>query len=272
MNVNSRRARWLLLLSPMLLAAAPVPPDSTDARAIMDAVHARDTGDRVVAHMKMSIDEVGGRERERRLRTRSMEFPEGTRSLMLFDQPAEVRNTGLLSIDYDDGARADDQWLFLPALHRTNRIAPSGKSEPFMGTDFSYSDLTRQDPAQYELSLVAAQVLVDGEPCWKIEATPRTERLRDETGYSRMHLWISKEKKMALQVQAWLADGRSVKYLKSSQVRPVDGVWIAHELTARLVRDGKVRSTTVLELSHVRLNVEAVTDADFTQRRLEQGL
>ena len=32
---------------------------------------------------------------------------------MRFSAPADVKNTGLLSVDYDDGAKDDDQWLYL---------------------------------------------------------------------------------------------------------------------------------------------------------------
>ena len=42
--------------------------------------------------------------------------------------PGDVANTGLLSIDYDDGAKDDDQWLYLPSLKKTTRIS-SGDNE-----------------------------------------------------------------------------------------------------------------------------------------------
>ena len=261
-----------LIAGGLAAPAEALAPETVNPRAIMDAVFARDTGDKIVGQMQIHVDEVGGRAREQRLRTRSMEFEGGTRSLMIFDAPNEVRNTGLLTIDYDDGGRSDDQWLFLPALHRTNRIATSHKSESFMGTDFSYSDLTRQDPNQYEFELVKPSVKVDGQECWKIAATPKSDTVRAETGYTRTVMWVSKAKLMTVQAQAWLADGQSQKLMKSTDVRQIDGIWIAHELTARLVRAGEVRSTTVMKLSHLRLNSDAVSETDFTQRRLEQGL
>ena len=61
---------------------------------------------------------------------------------MIFESPSDVQNTGLLSVDYD-GAKDDDQWLYLPSLHKATRISSGDKSGSFMGTDFTYSDMTQ---------------------------------------------------------------------------------------------------------------------------------
>ena len=76
-----------------------------------------------------------------------MEFDKGTRQLMMFESPADVRNTGMLSIDYKDGNKDDDQWLYLPSLNKSTRISSGDKSGSFMGTDLSYADMTRADQA-----------------------------------------------------------------------------------------------------------------------------
>ena len=51
------------------------------------------------------------------------------------ETPADVKDTGFLTYDYDDESRDDDQWLYLPALKKTKRIASSDKSGSFMGSD-----------------------------------------------------------------------------------------------------------------------------------------
>ena len=88
--------------------ALAVTPDTTDAKAIMDAVEGQAKLDKIKSRIVMSITDKAGRKRERTVRSMSMVFPGGTRQLMLFESPADVRNTGLLSVDYDDGAKDDD--------------------------------------------------------------------------------------------------------------------------------------------------------------------
>jgi hypothetical protein len=123
-------------------SAMAVAPDSTDPNAIMDGVFARETGDKLSSKMIMVIKDKSGRERKRELNVRSMNFKEGSKSFMRFSAPADVKNTGLLSVDYDDGAKDDDQWLYLPSLRKSTRIASTQKSGSFMGTDFYYADMT----------------------------------------------------------------------------------------------------------------------------------
>src|SRR5574341_1158535 len=62
-----------------------------------------------------------------------------TKTMIIFLAPADVRGTGLLT--WEQKAREDDQWLYLPASGKERRIAASGKKNKFMGTDFAYEDL-----------------------------------------------------------------------------------------------------------------------------------
>ena len=274
MATADRIARIFPILVALCLPrmSGAVSPGETDPKVIMQTVEERETGDLQLSRMQITIRDKAGRERTRVVQGRTMSFEGGTRQLIFFESPADVRNAGMLSIDYDDGDATDDQWLYLPSLKRTTRISSSDKSGSFMGTDMTYSDMTSKDSDDYDYTLVEASVDVGGEACWKIEATPKSDATRSETGYTKTVMWVSKAKLMTLQAQAWLTDGQSQKLMKSTEVRMIDGVWIAHELTARLMRAGEVRSTTVMKLSHLRLNTAGVTEADFTQRRLEQGL
>ena len=47
-----------------------------------------------------------------------------------------------------------------------------------MGSDFSYADLSRSDPNDYELKLLDPAAKVDGEECWLIEETPKTAKAK----------------------------------------------------------------------------------------------
>lgn len=245
---------------------------TSDPRAIMTAVEERATGDRMTARLSIAIADKAGRERTRAVQIRAMEFDGGRKQLMLFEAPADVRNAGLLSIDWDDGNKADDQWLYLPSLAKTTRISGADRSGSFMGTDLTYADMTARDPDRYDYTLVEANVEVDGEACWLIEARPKSDEEKAETGYLKTQVWVSKEKLLPVQIKAWVTEGKKLKYTKFSDVRKVGEVWMAHQIVVRTVRDGQAESTSTLVFSDVVMDAADVTAEDFTERRLEKGL
>jgi outer membrane lipoprotein-sorting protein len=266
----------LLLAAIMLVVFVPsawgLSPDTTDPKAIMDAVDNQPKSNKSTARMEMTIADASGASRVRAVQTRSMVFPEGTRQLILFESPADVRNTGLLTVDYDDGEKVDDQWLYLPSLRKSTRIASSAKSGSFMGSDLSFADMTRQDPNQYSYSIVKQSAKVGGDDCWKIEARPQTAKAIEETGYVKSHVWVSKDKLAPVQAKNWIREGKKIKLIKFGQLKKIGEVWVPHKISARTMQNGKPVSTTVLAFSGVTQDNPDVKESDFTQRRLEQGL
>ncbi len=263
---------WLLLSGATAHAQGTIPASSTDARAIMTVVEKRDLGDRMTARMQFDVDSKSGGHRQRLVQSRTLNAPGVRKQLLLFESPADVRNIGLLTWDYDDGTKSDDQWLYLPALHRSSRITQNDRSGPFMGTDLSYCDMTRKDPSQYEYKLLNPSVKVGDEECWLIEVKPATPKEQKETGYLRSEAWISKSKLVPLQSKIFLADGQRIKYMQFKDIQKLDGIWTTMEILARVVKGNEVISTTVIKFSDVKYNQPTVTEAEFSERRLEQGL
>lgn len=265
-------AAGVLLLTGGPALAGAVSASETDPSVIMHAVEARETGDKQVSRLEITIQDSSGRERTRVLQSRSMAFDGGNKQLLIFESPADVKNAGLLSIDYKAASATDDQWLYLPSLGRSTRIASGDKSGSFMGTDLTYADMTSKDPDAYTYVMVDANAEVDGEPCWQIEATPKTDKEKAETGYMKTQLWVSKSKLMTLQAKAWVISGKRLKYTKFSDIEQIDGVWVPKTVTVRTMRNSELESQSILRLSEVELNGADVSDADFTEQRLERGL
>ena len=187
---------------------ASISPDTTDPKVIMEAVESRLRADRTKARTILRITDGSGRVRERVVRSWGMDRPDGELQLMIFESPADVRNTGLLSVDHKDGNKDDDQWLYLPSLKKATRISSGDKSGSFMGTDLTYADMTRADPAHYQYKLLKQSVQVGGEDCWLIGAKPITAKAKEETGYLKTMVWVSKSKLVTLQVKAWVIEGK----------------------------------------------------------------
>jgi hypothetical protein len=276
--IPTRHQPFLVALATLAVAslgansARAITPDSTDARAISQAVESRDDGDRVTAELSMTISDDGGRTRTRRLRQFRLKFGEGKKLLLQFEAPADMRNTSFLSFDYRDDERDDDQWLYLPSLHKTTRIASGNTADSFLGSDMSFADLTSRNVDKYDHRLLERSVQVDGEDCWLVESTPRNEREQKRTGYLKTHSWISKSKVLVIRAKSWLASGKKLKYTRVADIRNIDGVWTPHEISVKTVRDGSVISSTVLRYSSVKYGDPGVTSARFNEAGMrEQG-
>jgi hypothetical protein len=264
-------ALTLLAFTPLAgVAAADTPATTSDPAAIMKAVHDRNAGDRMSARLRMTITGSGSA-RVRTMLMRSAKFVGGRKRVILFDGPADVRNTGLLTTDFDAGGREDDQWLYLPSLHQATRIATTRRSGSFVGSDFSFADLTLPEPARYRHRLLRQTDPLDGEDCWVIESIPIDDSLEAETGYLRAETWVAKSTLLPVRIKAAMRRERS-KYIALGGVRVIQGIATPSTITARVVFEGKVESQTVLEQSDVRYDDPGVGDDEFTTQRLERGL
>ena len=98
--------------------------------------------------LQMILRNSQGQESKRLIRLKTLEIDgDGDKSLSIFDTPRDVKGTAFLSFTH--AIKADDQWLYLPALKRVKRISSSNKSGPFMGSEFAFEDLSSQEVEKY---------------------------------------------------------------------------------------------------------------------------
>ncbi len=260
----------------LLLVAARVDSqlasDEVDAGRILRAARDREPSLKVSARIRMTIRRPGEAPRHRTMRSWASRFAGGARTLIIFESPANLRNMGLLTVDYFGTSRADEQWLYMPALGRTSRISSAVRAGSFAGSDFSFADFTLPDPERYEARLVDADATVGDESAWHIAITPRDAATRRETGYERAELWIGKRSLLALRSKAYAARGGATKYIQAAGLRQIEGVWIPQRLVARTVRAGELVSETVLEQLDISVNDASFDESLFTPSRLERGL
>ena len=253
-----------------LVAAQAAPAAGPGGREIMERVDARDTGDNAVQDMEMILIDKGGHERVRNLRSFRRDVGEDTQSILFFLSPADVRETGFLTYDYDGAERDDDQWLYLPALKKTKRIASGDKSGSFMGSDFSYADMTDRELDFYDYELLQEDE-VDGYAVWIVQAIPNNEKEIEETGYTRSIFFVRKDNDVVIRAKSWVKKGERNKYMEVKRLDRIDGIWVPTEIHMTTKKDSATLHKTVLKASNVRFNQE-IDEGEFTVRRLEKGL
>ncbi|MCP5055364.1 MAG: outer membrane lipoprotein-sorting protein [bacterium] len=262
-----------LLALTLALSAVPSPiaaAEELDGRAIMERVDARDDGDTGTSDTRMVLIDKRGKKRERNLRSFFKDFGEDTHQVLFFLSPADVKDTGFLTYDYDGNERDDDQWLYLPALQKTKRIAGGDKSGSFMGSDFTYADLSDRPLDSYDYELMK-EVEVGGVMTWQVEAIPNNEKEVEETGNSRSIYFVRQDNFMVVRSVSWTEKRGRLKYMEVTKLEQIDGIWTAIELQMTTKKGKKTLHKTELFISKVRFNQE-LGDELFTVRGLEKGL
>ena len=242
-----------------------------NGREIMEKVNARDTGDRSITEMEMILIDKKGKKRVRKLKTFGLEKGKDSLSLMFFLSPADVRNTGFLTFDYDESGKDDDQWLFLPALRKTKRIAAGDKSGSFMGSDLNYSDMTSPDLNLYEYTLMK-ETEVKGQKVWQIKAVPKTKAEAEKSGYSKSVVFIRQDNYVMIRGVRWVHKKKRNKYLDVRKLEKIDGIWVSTELHVTTKSGKKTLHKTILKQKNVHFNQDEVNEDLFSIRRLEKGL
>jgi len=263
-------AAILVLISATILAATLVFAGGPKARAIMEKVDARDDGDNMTADMEMILIDKRGKKRVRRIHAFNKDKGEDTFKLMFFLEPADVKDTAFLTYDYDDANKDDDQWLYLPALRKTKRIASSDKTNSFMGSDFSYADMTERALENYNYKLLK-EMEVRGHKTWLIESLPRTKLVIDQYGYNKSILFVRQDNFVVVRAVHWVNEGKRLKYMDVKRLEFIDSIWQPTEIHMTTKKGKQTLHKTIMKWHNVKFNQNLGEDL-FTVRRMEKGL
>ncbi len=266
------RMRRLLVPVILLLCAVilPVQAQALTPREIMEKVDARDDGDNITIDSEMVLIDKNGHERTRLLKSFIKDKGTDTWRAQFFIEPADVRDTAFLTYDYYSGEKDDDQWLYLPELHKTKRIASSDKSSAFMGSDFSYADMNRRVLDEWSYKLLKEST-VDGHQVWLVETTPVSKVVEERYGYTKSVLFVRQDIYYPIRAVHWLKDGGKIKYMEVKELKQIDGVWVATETHMKTTKNKQTTHKTILRWSNVKMNQE-LDEGMFTVRRIEKGL
>jgi len=268
MNIKIVTAVFITALFSMI--TLPIYATDLSGREIMERVDARDEGDRKVSDMTMTLIDKRSKRRIRTIRSYSMMRGTDELSAMFFLSPADVKNSAFLTYDYDENNRDDDQWLYLPALRKSKRIAASDKSGSFMGSDFNYSDMTDRDLDAYNYK-VLKEMKVGTQMTWVIESIPRSQEEIDETGYKKSLIFVRQDNYMPIRGIRWVDKGSEIKYLDVPEVKQVDGIWVALKMTMTTKKGKSTLHRTEMTFANIHFNQD-IDASMFTVRRIEKGI
>lgn len=197
--------------------------------------------------------------------------PDGSRTRMLarFREPPAIRGEAVLILE-----RSRDQTevlVYLPAYRKVRRVAPQTQRTSFMGSAFSYADLTPPHAADYEQRLLRSERCPGASgTCHVVESRPASDAVRERCGTTRLLHWIRTDTLVTVGAELFGLDGQLWKRLVASDVQLVDRAarrWLP--LIVR-IEDVRARRHAELRLSEVRANA-GVDDGLFFPNRLDRN-
>jgi outer membrane lipoprotein-sorting protein len=236
--------------------------NAQDATSIMSAAKNRVQSDTISSRSRMVITARNGSTSERVIDQYSKDGPNGGRTLIVFQQPANVAGTRFLTMDTASGGT--DQWIFLPELGRVRRIAASESSGRFMGTDFSYDDISAVDrDVSLDTHRLLREEALNGRQCYVVESIPKDSSFQ----YSKTISYVDKERNLIYKVELYNRRGELVKLMEMSDFRDVQGRLTPMQTKISTVGAG---TSTTIFLEIMKYD-DPIPEAVFTTTYLETG-
>ncbi len=208
--------------------------------------------------MRLVSKDGGERIREMTMTRRNLREGGEQRYFIFFHRPPDVRDLAFLVWKYP--GRDDDRWLYIPALKLVRRIAASDKHTSFVGSDFSYEDVSGREPEEDTHKLFREEK-VGARDAYVVESVPREPGSAD---FSRKLSWIDKTTGLPLKEEYYDRRGDLARVFTGEELKEVQGFWT---VTRRVMKNVQSGHRTEVALDELRYNLKLSLDL-FSERAL----
>jgi len=249
-----------LLAAGLLLAGLAL---ALSGAEVMQKVAAKPRPATMHGKMEMRLVDKHGRELTRVLETWSKQEGDVEKKLIKFLAPADVKGTSFLVISRNG---QDEMKLYLPALKRVRRIAGGQKKGSFMGSDFSYDDISNLGKIEvddYENKLLREEEL-NGAKTYVVEARPKAGV---DSSYDKQVLWVRADDFVPVRIEFY-QKGKLVKVMTLDHVQKFAGGKYLMP-THMVMENVKSKHKTELTMSDLELDVD-IPDSVFSERFMKR--
>jgi outer membrane lipoprotein-sorting protein len=248
----------LILMTTVGQPSAAVASDATEIIQKSQAAFF-EAGQDVKARIKMTLMTREGQQRLRELTMLRKNFSAGEQKYFLyFHNPADV--SGTIFMVYKYPVKDDDRWLFIPALNLVQRVAARDSRSSFVGSDFSYEDISGRD-VEADTHRVVRNETLGSRQTVVMESVPTRE-----ADYAKKLSWIDQVTFLPLKEEYYDVQGALYKVFTADEIRDVQGLPTA---TKRMMTNVKTGHKTEVVLEAVAYNV-GLGDEVFTERALRR--
>jgi len=183
-----------------------------------------------------------------------------------FHKPRDVKRMTFMVWKYPK--KEDDRWIFIPAVDLIRRIAADDKRSSFVGSDFTYEDVSGRDADSDTHTLLREEKLGD-KNVYVIQSIPKAA-----TDYTKRLSWIDKKSFLPLKEEYYDAQEQLSRVFtadKIEDIRAGEGkeMQIFPTITKRVMKNVKTGHRTEVTYSSVSYNL-GLKDKDFSERRMRR--
>lgn len=248
------RSSAVLLAAALLLPAGAIATDDIPAEALV--IEAFDAIPKNPFTAKITVSSSEFEPRELQMNRKYVDGAHG--SYLEVTGPDELEGIRFLFLERKD--QPNEQFIKVKASRNPVRVQEGIRTQPFLGSAFYVSDLVLPDLDRYTYKYVGKDV-VGGRSVTLVEMTPKNPA---EEVYAKTVLALDPKDKLILRREFFDADGNRVKVWTVDKVEQIDGIW---SLTGQEMKDLKANTTSRLDVSEVKFNVE-LPDMMFTPKYL----
>lgn len=186
-------------------------------------------------------------------------------TLLFVSEPLSDKGSTLLSYEYEQRNRDNDNWLYLPALGKVKRvIASDNEGGSVFGSEFSVETTENAEARKiYEYTYkYIEESTFQNRPVWVVEMTPTPERAK-KTRYEKIVLWIDKETAIPLK-EDYYRNGKIHRQKTQSNIKKIDNVNVALTVVMNNLSTSRISQMDHMSMRH---DVE-IPDEYFSQRVL----
>jgi hypothetical protein len=217
-------------------------------------------GDDGRAKVLMELINKGGQKRVRELTMLRKDYEEGgeQKYFTYFHKPSDVKDTTFMAYKYPD--KDDDRWLFIPAINLVKRIAANDKYSSFVGSDFTYEDVSGRKPEEDSHTLLRKEQL-NGKNCFVIESIPKTA-----SEYTKRISWIDETNFLPLKEEFYDKQNELYREFLAQEIKDISGILT---ITKRIMKNIKTGHRTEVTFQEVEYNL-GIEDDVFSERYLRR--
>ncbi len=207
------------------------------------------------------IDEDGQeRVREMTLLRKNVGKTGGDQKYFLyFFQPAEVKDMSFMIYKYP--AKDDDRWIFIPAINMVKRIAAQDKRSSFVGSDFTYEDVSGRD-LEEDSHVVEREEKVGNRDCYVVKSTPKGT----DADFGYKVTWVDKANFLPLAEEQYDKKGARYKQFTADEVADVKGLPTVVRRTMK-----NLQTSHRSEVAYLKADYDlGIEDSLFSERFLRQ--
>ena len=240
-----------------LLAADPPQAGIEIVRKFQSAFY--EAGNDFQARVRMTLSTRESMQRLRELTMLRKNYPAGEQKYFIyFHNPADVAGTTFMVYKYP--ARDDDRWLFIPAINMVNRIAARDSRSSFVGSDFTYEDVSGRD-LEADTHTLLKEDEINGRKVYVVESKPK-----GAAEYARKLAWIDQVTFLPLKEEYYDIQEALYKVFTADEIREIQGIPTVMKRTMANVKTGH---KTQVVYEQVQYNV-GIGDDLFSERYLRR--